>query len=365
MTNPRVRRRTSEVVREAGVRPAGVARAARRMAEPKPATPVFQRDEEVEQERQRLDIADTTRKIREGVYSMALPEDGILVQAMRDSSYREYQAYRKGDKIHVSDLVRGCLRQRAILDTLGMRTPPRRITLQDKITFAQGDAVHDTIKELHCQTRPDNMYGNWMCLCKKTTAQELTYAEASALPPCQHCDQVPNRYDEITVLSEELGIVGHPDILHMYLVDVDDSMSQVHAFLPIEAKTMSKKMWEDLSRPLPEHTLQVLLYWRLMKDAGYNMVDSVTLEYYTKDWEFSGTPVKEFRLPAAELAYAPRIEALIDEAKSYRESQTTNSLPVRVQCKSPEDYKAKHCPVCTACFAFGDTASPWIGSVPD
>lgn len=347
-------------------RPAGVARATPRMtAAPEPSVPLFQRDEAVEEERKRHDIADTTREVGEGVYRMELPEDGILVQALRDTSYREYQAYREGDMIHVSDLVRGCLRQRAILDTLGMRTPPRRITLQDRITFAQGDAVHDSIKELHCQAKPDNTYGNWMCLCKKTRAQELTYSEASALPPCPHCDQLPNRYDEITVLSEELGIIGHPDILHMYLVDVGSNMEEIHAFLPIEAKTMSKKMWDELSRPLPEHALQVLLYWRLMKDAGYNMLDTATLEYYTKDWAFSGTPVKEFRLPAAEAAYAPRIEALIDEAKSYRESQTTHSLPTRVQCKTPEDYKAKHCPVCTACFAFGDTASPRIGSIPD
>lgn len=255
---------------------------------------------------------------------------------------------RQTEYLHVSDLLGKCVRKFALFETLKIAQKPQAISLTDALTYAQGDAIHDVLKARMVAAAPDRVWGRWRCVCGHTVVEEpCTYANVDQSVVCERCEFPTNVYVEVSMRDEEYKIVGNPDILI--------SLHEHGALYVTELKSISHDQWRELVRPIPEHVLQVVFYWLLMRRKGYRLADKVSVVYATKGWMFSGNPCKEFVIdPQHEL---PRLDRYLRYASQMIAFRAGGELPEKV-CTTPRDTMAKNCEVCTTCFEGNQNARP-------
>lgn len=260
-----------------------------------------------------------------------------------DSAPPNLQTTRPGNYLHVSDLIHRCMRKRAIHDARETQPPPRVLTMSDMLTFSQGDAIHDLLKDRVRLGWPDKMWGVWSCKCETLMHEEpCTFAEIDQEEECPHCLSRVTKYHEVPIFNDEYGIVGNPDVLLKF--------PKEGAFFVSELKSIADNSWQELRRPLPDHVLQVLMYWFLMREKGYRMFDKVGVAYASKAWKFGNTqPLKEFLIePEKELH---KIEPLLEDALAYKNHRGGGKLPPRIVCSSSASKEAKTCEVKEVCFS--------------
>ncbi len=268
----------------------------------------------------------------------------VLSDVINAASW-EMQHTRPGHYLHVSDLLGKCVRKRSLNNRLGLVSPARRLSLSDLLTFAQGDAIHDLLKDRARRGRPDYVWGNWSCKCKTLYHETpCTFSEIDQEEVCPNCHTKVDQYHEVSMRDEDLWIVGNPDLL-LYIPSLD----AIHI---TELKSIAPDQFKELTRPKPDHVLQVVFYWYLMNKLGYNLTDKVSIFYATKGWMFGGQkPYKEFVLhPQLELH---RLEDMLEDARAHKAAHLDKDapLPARTLCASRGAKAAKDCNVCEACFA--------------
>lgn len=252
--------------------------------------------------------------------------------------------HRGGSYVHVSDLLSKCLRKTALLESVGMQTNSAGLSLTDSLTFAQGDAIHDVLKDRAASGAPNRVWGNWKCRCGTTaTTTPLTRSELDASLRCTACKGAVDQYVEVPMRNEQYKIVGTPDLLIL--------MTGQKALYITELKSISHEAWKDLVRPDPDHVMQVLLYWFLMNALGYSLCAQVSIVYATKGWLFGKSPCKEFVFDAQE--QQSRVQPFLDEALALKAHREGGALPIRV-CSSPTCSVAKKCELSKTCFAATD-----------
>lgn len=262
-----------------------------------------------------------------------------------DKAKWSMQETRPGHHLHVSDLLYKCIRKRALEERFHVMPPARRLTMSDMLTFAMGDAVHDTLKERARIGAPEKVWGIWSCKCHYLKHEDpCIYAEIDQEETCPHCLSLVNHYNEVSLFDEDYGVVGNPDLI-LYIERSD-------AFHITELKSMAHKQWEELTRPDPDHVRQVVFYWHLMHRKGYRLTDRVSIFYATKQWQFGDKTVyKEFLIdPVAELH---RLDPMIEDAKAYKacvENGDKAPLPLRTHCAHRDAKDAKKCGVLELCF---------------
>lgn len=273
---------------------------------------------------------------------------------------RNVRAQRAGQNIHVSDLLGGrCIRRRALLTLTDRPVPAVSLTLSDELTFAQGDALHDKIREIFIRgarsdragRNPMRPWGNWACLCGRTRTDTPSLQPAASRMHCEHCERPLDEYQEIDLYDEELTVVGHPDFL---LKD-----SATGAISVLEVKSISALQYPSLEAAQPDHIAQAVLYWDLLKRAGQTVCSHVYIVYINKGAMFQGSPVKIFRVDAINATQT--IEAHWDNARAIRDAIAGRGpLPDR-PCSATTDTTAKNCPVMRQCF--DQTGQPARGRV--
>lgn len=265
-------------------------------------------------------------------------EDSPVMDLLKKTS-STMRPFRTGDYVHVSDLVGRCVRQVALADKLNRPMPLDRLSHSMGLTFAQGDAIHDYVKSRVADASADSLYGRWSCQCGAVVTEEGLLSEVPK-DKCGTCNKVPFRYEEVVIRSEEYGIVGSPDIaLHLR------RKACLHL---VEIKSIAHEQWKELTRPKPDHLVQNLLYWRLMKDKGYSMSRMISFVYATKGFVFKGSPFKEYVVDAeASMSY---ITDYLEDARNLKQYREGGDLPPRVLCASEGCAMAKKCHVAGECF---------------
>lgn len=269
-------------------------------------------------------------------------EKGIVADILNHSRPPRRPA-REGDYLHVSDLLHKCLRKKVLGQHYGTPALPERLSISDLMAFAQGDAIHDVAKALVRDGSPALTWGRWHCTCKNLRHEEpCTYAETDPEDICEYCGTPTNVYEEVPMRDEDTMIVGTPDLL-LYFRELD-------AFHITEIKSMSHKMFQELARPLPEHVLQVIFYWWLMRKLGYRITDQVSIIYFTKDYLFVGKNYKEFMITPEQEIH--RLDRYIADAYAYKAAKVDRdaNLPARV-CQAEHSTEAKKCSMCEICFS--------------
>jgi predicted RecB family nuclease len=247
-------------------------------------------------------------------------------------------AFREGEYLHVSDVLGKCMRKIALAERFSVPMPRGFIHESLALTFAQGTAIHDYIKQRVAKGHPDKMFGEWSCRCGnlKTEPAVLSKVEKKV---CKLCAGHPVQYHELELRDDDLKLVGSPDIT-LYLPDTG-------VYYPIEIKSMAHNEWTELTRPKPDHVIQVLFYWYLLRKLGYPVPNQISILYATKGFLFK-TPYKEFLVFPEKVV--SRLDDYIAEARSLREAKSSGAIPVRTQCTAPTDRDAKECHVCNLCF---------------
>jgi len=268
-----------------------------------------------------------------------IPEGDDFTINMLKAIPGEVDHHRNSGDIHISTLLTGCLRKIAISERYKIAFPSSVVSDTLGITFAQGHAIHQFVKNQFKRGHPDKLFGRWSCLCGQTTTEPMVENDIPARQ-CKSCGMRPSLYEEVGLVDQEHGIVGSPDIVLF--------LSRQKAYYPIEIKSLSHELWREIVRPKPDHVLQVVFYWYLLRNLGHSVPDQVSLLYVTKGFNFK-TPYKEFIIrPAAEL---PRLVEYLDEAKVLKEFRTNDGpLPARKMCSSIGCRSAKECHVAVTCF---------------
>lgn len=255
---------------------------------------------------------------------------------------------RSNTHLHVSELIGKCIRRIAIVERLGLPASAQNLSLTDALTFAQGDAIHDTLRSRAMSGASNLVWGHWECACKTTSTQEpCLHSQVDPEETCPACHHHLTNYKEVPMFNDEYMIVGTPD----FLIYIPES----RALHVNELKSIAHDTWKDLVRPVPEHLIQALFYWYLMHGLGYRLTSRISLVYATKGWMFSGNPTKEFTFDARE--HLKRLDPYIDEARRIKLARAGGALPKRI-CVSETATDAKKCDVCKSCFSGSENVKP-------
>lgn len=246
------------------------------------------------------------------------------------------EQFRHSEYLHVSDLLKECVRKVAIADTL------ERVILKDPIyfniglVFEQGRAIERFLTEQLKFRLPNELYGKWRCSCQHTEFLGV-YSEALDQDKCPKCEQTPVNYNEIEYKDPEYMISG----------SVDFHLLRDGALLPIESKSINANKWKELTRAEPNHILQVLMYWHLMHRKDLPLHDLALIAYTGKDI-YRGFPIKEY--PQHASRSMARVEHLIEEATEWAEFKAAGTIPPRRCCTSGNSPKARKCQFAHECF---------------
>lgn len=240
--------------------------------------------------------------------------------------------------LHVSDLVHKCVRSLALSKRIGMPMPTQEIYDSQGITFAQGDAIQSFVTNKLIRHSSDFVYGKWACRCG-AKVKEGVYSTV-VKEECSVCNTHLDNYQEVAIKNDEYMISGSIDIL---------LLTETQHFYTGEVKSMVRHLWDKLTRPVPEHAIQVLFYWWLLREAGYNLLDKVSIIYVCKEMQFK-SPYKEFSIiPSREIH---QLDEYLQDAANYKSAVTTGEqLPIRSICVNENSPAAKKCQVCYHCFS--------------
>ena len=279
-----------------------------------------------------------------------VPADALPASEILSKARSLGRPHRPGEYLHVSDLVSRCVRKVALVSLIGHQPKPQALSLWDSLTYAQGDAVHDVVKARLALGASEQMWGLWTCACKTTaTTEPTTLSAVNADQRCPSCRGPVNVYKELSLFDHEHKVVGNPDVLTLV-----PAMQALHVS---EIKSMAHEAWKDLGRPVPDHVIQVLFYWYLLRHNGYSVTNRVSLIYVSKGWQFSGQPWKEFTLDAE--AGVARLAPYLASAMEMVVSKSGGALPQRLaECASANTTRAKNCEVCQTCFGVSNEFKP-------
>lgn len=284
------------------------------------------------------DTRKVVRKAKGGTKS--LPEGDQFIIELLKAGRPPYQTFREGKYTHVSDIISKCARKIALVRRLGANHTPKQLLDGHALTFAQGDAIHDFIKKRFVQSHPTKVWAQWGCRCGETVTLPMLYSAIRPSDKCPSCGQIPREYVEVVLEDDEHEVVGSPDLL-LYLEDY-------RAHYVTEVKSISKDGWESLTRPMPDHVIQGLFYWKLMESKGYPLIDQFSILYVKKEYTWQ-LPYKEFIVRPKEQMH--RLDTFLEDLGVLAAARNPkNPLPIRVTCSTPDAPEAKQCAVCTTCF---------------
>lgn len=246
--------------------------------------------------------------------------------------------FRHGAFLHVSDLIYKCPRKMVLADRFNRPMHGRDIYDSSGLTFAMGNAIHDFVRNKIRDKHPATIYGSWSCLCKESKFMG-TREQALEKGKCQSCKNDLNVYDEFQIRNETLKVIGHIDLCLWLL----------NALLLVEIKSINRAAFSELVRPIPEHTIQILLYWYFAREMGLALHDKVSILYTVKEWMF-GNPYKEFVMQPSLMM--GRLDDYLEDAASLREAldDPEKPIPARIICARENSPEARKCELATICF---------------
>lgn len=262
-------------------------------------------------------------------------EDTPLL-AMLKATPPNAQTYRGREYVHVSDVISKCLRKIILMERLKLRHPNEVITDGRGITFAIGDALHDYVTARFIKGHPSKVWAEWSCVCGATKQRGLFSAVHTKT--CDTCSGSLVKHNEVAFPDDELMLTGSPDIV-LY-------MDEYGGYYLVEIKSMAGTGWKELTRPVPDHVVQLTFYWNILRRAGWPLVSRCSILYANKEFSFK-SPYKEFMID-------PQAEGVLDTylagLAAFRIAREGGALPPRTFCSTQDSTGAKTCPVSVSCF---------------
>lgn len=268
--------------------------------------------------------------------------DGILTEMVtaQDAMSERDRINTADGMLHASSLLDMCVRQHVLGVRYNTETG-KSVSPQMRIVWTLGRAAEAHARNAIIRHRGGNgIYGVWTCACGES--QHLGTRPVDRT--CPTCRKPLNKYKEPTLTDAELGIKGSPDMTLIFTGGW---------FLPVEFKSMTKKMFDELEGPKGDHVGQALLYRELLRRQGFKVLDKVVVFYVSKDFAFRGIPYKEYHVDATSQTSQAMLAAALDNARQYKEAIASGEIPTG-PCRSTNDRRAKECPLVHLCFQRSD-----------
>lgn len=292
-------------------------------------------------------LANAMNRRRAKTTGEEVPEDDKIVQYFGEdddtpammllkSSPPATRTHRGGESLHVSDLINKCVRRIVLSERLSIRPPTEKIVEGQGITFAIGDAVHAYITNRFIKGHPTKVYAEWGCACGRTKKTGMFSKISKAV--CDQCSTPLTKHHEVAFEHPDYPLTGSPDIV----LRMDDH----GAYFLVELKSISAAQFKELVRPQPDHVIQIVFYWHILKANGWPLVDKVSILYANKEFSFK-LPYKEFLIDPQEPGL---LDPYMEDLKAVQDARDGGPLPARTFCQSIDSAEAKKCPVCVACF---------------
>ena len=237
--------------------------------------------------------------------------------------------------VHVSSLVRDLCTRQFWLARAHDTPVVNRWRGAHRVAFAMGRAAETHVRgSLIDGMEPEQLFGCWKCRCGNVRRNMCILPSNLR---CNVCGSQVDIYREPTLRNEEYRLVGRPDLtLH------DAQRNKI----VMECKSISTAGWNNLSSPHAEHLAQALMYRWMYEQAGYAVHDEVILFYVCKDFNWVGSPYREYHIDATSAACVLMVEAALATAREC----FADEVPPNRTCPRPDHHKARACPLATICF---------------
>jgi len=118
-----------------------------------------------------------------------------------------------------------------------------------------------------------------------------------------------------------------------------------------EIKTINKRDFDKLKKPVTEHVLQAALYKWIYDNSGSDKShDTVILLYVAKDYS-RNSPYKEFHVDVNKPVIQSGVEQALELAWELKEAREIDSIPDRWICDRQDCTRSKQCPVSYLCWS--------------
>jgi hypothetical protein len=248
------------------------------------------------------------------------------------------------DWFNVSSLVYGdCVRAKLLASNSSSKGV-NFVKPADRLLWAIGKAVEAHIRQnlldLHGLSA---FYGEWHCACGAIHYDG--YGDKGR--QCPSCLTKPHRYSEHLILNHDYMLTGSPDML----VDHCGKLTVLEIKSIKVGGSSGAPEFNSLEAPIRQHSLQALVYRKLLELAGIPVTDEVVIIYGAKDYVMKN-PYKPFDIDATDRFNVRAVDQLLEVAKYYADSKREGSLVDRLPvCSSSGSTRAKNCPMCQQCFA--------------
>lgn len=270
------------------------------------------------------------------IVRMDLPADVTPAVALLKAAGPSVRQSRATVPLHVSDLIGKCVRQLALTAKLRMPRPYGKLWDGTGITYAIGEALHRFVVGRMIAAHPEKVWARWTCACGRKEFVGLR-EQVNEKIICTHCNTAMVHHSEISYTNAAGTLRGSPDLLLF--------LDEEQALLPVEIKSMAAGQWNDLVRYVPDHAVQIALYWHLLVELGVRVVDKCSILYVNKEFSFKN-PYKEFVIDPRQID----VSYYMSDLELCIEAMNGGPLPPRVLCASSQSAMAKECSVCATCF---------------
>lgn len=277
-----------------------------------------------------------------GAIRPSMPDlDADAFKTILDTKDKVAQRSRTGTPgyTHVSTLCSDVCPRHYAINVVHEREDWEAVTGGHRLMWAYGRTAEAHIRA-HL-TQGDvfgyQIYGDWRCPCKRTK-HVGTKPKMDRL--CPKCELPMTVYYEQPWRDHDNKIVGNPDLgafIGRY-------------YFPVEIKSMSKDLWDNLTKPLAEHVNQALLYRYLAKINGMMVHDKVMIVYAKKEFKW-GSPYKVYVVDVTTPQYVGMLERSIELARNILRAIETRNMPKRLgNCTDIASGRSKRCPAAITCY---------------
>ncbi len=144
------------------------------------------------------------------------------------------------------------------------------------------------------------------------------------------------------VFNNEYMIVGAADLW----ITISNNIIVI-----AEIKTMNKRDFDKLTKPVIDHVVQAAMYQWLYNNSELGKAhNKVIILYVCKDYA-RGSPYKEFHVDVNTPVMKLNVERALELAMELKEARDNDEIPDRWVCDRQDCTRSKQCPVSHLCWS--------------
>ena len=139
------------------------------------------------------------------------PLQGYIKPAVRSNDRTPETARLGGGYVHLSSLLDPCARAHVLATRMGGDVNRRPPSSGNVLLWALGRAAENHVVTSYLDaTGREKAFGGWVCNCGSSVYSGLFNPDTA---PCQTCGARPTNYQQLTLVDDDLEVIGNPDLM--------------------------------------------------------------------------------------------------------------------------------------------------------